>query len=277
MQFTISLAQMHIHTGQLERNMARAAEFAQAAADRSSAMLLLPELWPYGYDLPEARVFAQAAPQILAELRRLATLHGLCIGGSLLLMSGEEVYNTLAWVDPQQPLPVYYRKTHLFRLMDEDRWLAPGKSLQQVDTPWGVAGLAICYDLRFPELFRRYALEGASSFILPAEWPARRIEHWQVLLRARAIENQCFMFAANCVGGEFGGRSAVINPWGEVLVEGSPGSEALLTAQIDTAQLDQARSFMPVFRDRRPDLYERPPAARVPPEAPPRHTGQAEG
>jgi predicted amidohydrolase len=113
--------------------------------------------------------------------------------------------------------------------------------------------------LRFPELFRQYALSGAVGYFLTAEWPIRRINHWQILLRARAIENQAFMLAANCVGqsgkDQFGGSSAVISPWGEVLVEGDQSNEALLTTGIDTDQIEQARQFMPVFQDRRPELY----------------------
>jgi omega-amidase len=128
-----------------------------------------------------------------------------------------------------------------------------------VPAPWGQTGLAICYDLRFPELFRRYAVGGACGLALSAEWPSRRAAHWQTLLRARAIENQCFVFGANCVGPvfneQFGGCSAAVSPWGEVLVEGSSSSEELLITEIDTEALEQARSFLPVFQDRRPDLY----------------------
>jgi len=95
--------------------------------------------------------------------------------------------------------------------------------------------------------------------LLPAEWPDRRIEHWKILLRARAIENQCFMFAVNCVGvsskEQFGGFSAAVSPWGETIAEGNGSDEMLLHAEFDTEQIDQARQFMPVFQDRRPDAY----------------------
>lgn len=131
--------------------------------------------------------------------------------------------------------------------------------LLQIHAPWGETGLAICYDLRFPEMFRRYALDGVQTMIISAEWPLQRIEHWQTLLRARAIENQCFVIAANCVGqcgGEnFGGRSAVISPWGEVLVEGQSDQPELLTVTFDTGQVDEVRRRIPVLIDRRPDLY----------------------
>ena len=259
MRFTISLAQMHIQVGLLDHNMARAVEFIAQASRLSSSFLLLPELWPSGYDLPNAARYAQSAPEIMLELQRQAKLHQICLGGSLITASSDGLYNTFAWIDPTLAEPVFYRKIHLFRLMQEDQWLKVGQTSQKVLTPWGVAGLAVCYDLRFPELFRRYALEGATSVILAAEWPIRRINHWQTLLRARAIENQSFVFAANCVGPSakdvFGGCSSVISPWGEILIEGDQTNEALLTTEIETDQIEQVRQFMPVFQDRQPDTY----------------------
>ena len=126
------------------------------------------------------------------------------------------------------------------------------------DTPWGPAGGAICYDLRFPELFRRYALDGALFCLLPSEWPHPRLAHWRTLLRARAIENQMFVVACNRVvetgDNRFFGHSAVIDPWGETLVEGDE-SEVLLFATLDTALVADVRQRIPVFADRRPAAY----------------------
>ena len=259
MQITVSLAQMHIQVGQVEENMTRASDFISQASSLSSTLVLLPELWSSGYDLANAAYYAQAAPEIVNELQRLAKQNRICVGGSILMSSEGGQSNTFTWIDPDLKNPIYYRKIHLFRLMQEDQWLQPGNSLQTVQTALGPAGLAICYDLRFPELFRQYALSGAVGYFLSAEWPIRRINHWQILLRARAIENQAFMLAANCVGQSgkdlFGGSSAVISPWGEVLVEGDQTNEALLTSGIDTDQIEQARQFMPVFQDRRSELY----------------------
>ncbi len=125
--------------------------------------------------------------------------------------------------------------------------------------PWGTAGLAICYDLRFPELFRGYALAGARLILLPAEWPHPRLAHWRTLLRARAIENQYFVAACNRVGADpngtrFFGHSTLIDPWGEAIAEA--GEEpCLLTATLDLAQVEEIRRKIPVFEDRRTDLY----------------------
>jgi omega-amidase len=259
MNFKISLAQLHIHAGDLDSNLQNALRMIESAVNEHSQLVLLPELWSSGYDLENAIGYAQETPRILALLQELSQQHQICIGGSLLESTTGGIYNTFAWIDPSSPIPVYYRKAHLFRLMQEEKWLQPGKALQTVHAPWGKSGLAICYDLRFPELFRHYALQDVNTFILSAEWPSHRIDHWQTLLRARAIENLSFVLAANCIGpaykDQFGGHSAVISPWGETLIEGSAFEEELLTTEIDTDQIERARGFLPVFEDRREDLY----------------------
>ncbi|HEX7393789.1 MAG TPA: carbon-nitrogen family hydrolase [Anaerolineaceae bacterium] len=259
MNFKISLAQLHIYGGDPDRNLQTAVQMIDQAAADGSHFILFPELWSSGYDLENAARHALKSPEILAELKRLATARQIIIGGSLLESTPQGLYNTFSWIDPSASEIIAYRKIHLFRLMDEEKWLNPGNSLRTVQAPWGATGLAICYDLRFPELFRSYVLQGAQGLLLSAEWPVRRIYHWQTLLRARAIENQCFVFAANCAGPvfneQFGGCSTVVTPWGETLVEGSQSGQELLTVEIDTGLVAQARNFMPIFQDRRPDLY----------------------
>jgi len=249
---------MNIRFGKPQENLKKAVQMIENTAADGASAVILPELWSSGYDLENAGRHAGHSPEILAELQRLADTHRICIGGSLLESAAGGLFNAFTWIAPQA-VPQVYRKVHLFRLMAEDQWLTPGSQMCAVQAPWGKSGLAVCYDLRFPELFRRYALDGARAFILPAEWPARRSEHWKILLRARAIENQCFLLAANCVGSspkdQFGGCSALVSPWGEVLAEGSSSEEMVLSARLDTDLLDQAREFMPVFQDRRPDVY----------------------
>jgi predicted amidohydrolase len=143
--------------------------------------------------------------------------------------------------------------------MDEDKWLQPGTQLICTDFQWGKAGLAVCYDLRFPEMFRKYALKGTRLVFIPAEWPAARVSHWSTLLRARAIENQMFVVGVNCVGKigneTFGGSSTIISPWGETIAEANNQDEQLITAEIDLDQVDEFRMKIPVFEDRRPDIY----------------------
>jgi predicted amidohydrolase len=176
----------------------------------------------------------------------------------LALDENNQPTNTSILFDPQGQQAGLYRKIHLFGVMNEDEHLAPGQHLTTVETSWGQSGLAICYDLRFAEMFRTYALNGVNMVYLPAEWPHPRLAHWQTLLRARAIENQMFMVGVNRVGHDgtysFFGHSAIIDPWGNAVVEGGE-TEVLLTATIETDLVAEVRQKIPVFKDRRPELY----------------------
>jgi predicted amidohydrolase len=181
------------------------------------------------------------------------------VGSTLSALGGEKYGNTLTVFSPQGRMLAEYSKIHLFRLMQEEKYLTAGNQPVCVDLPFGRAGLAICYDLRFPELFRGYALAGADLVFLPSEWPRPRLSHWQTLVRARAIENQIFMVAVNRVGrdtaNEFFGHSLVVDPWGEILTEGGEGEE-LITVEIDPLKVQEARRKIPILQDRRPDVYK---------------------
>jgi predicted amidohydrolase len=142
--------------------------------------------------------------------------------------------------------------------MGETEFMAPGNTLPTFHLPWGRVALAICYDLRFPELWRTYAYAGAQVVLIPAEWPSRRVEHWRLLLRARAVENQMLVVGCNRAGrdadGEFGGYSAAVDPWGRVLVEGG-GEPGLFVATLDLDEVARARKQFPFLEDRRPGVY----------------------
>lgn len=261
---TISLVQMDCRIGDPEANFIHAANAVAEAARRGSDLVLLPELWNTAYALDAAPSLASPLAQNAGEsgwfgrMARLAAEHHLFVGGSMLEARAGRFYNCFALYGPDGVLYGAYRKVHLFRLMDEEKYLAPGEESVSLDLPWGQTGLAICYDLRFPELFRGYALAGARLMLIPAEWPHPRREHWRTLLRARAIENQCFVASCNRVGvtgnSTFFGASAVIDPWGETLIEAGE-VETLLTVTIDTNLVEQVRRRIPVFEDRRADLY----------------------
>jgi len=255
----ISLAQMAFEFGDQEANFESAAQRVVEAAALGSDLVLLPELWASGYDLPNWQKYATPLDEgLFARLSALAREHQIAIGGSLLEARHDKAFNTFVLFGPDgSPLGVY-RKIHRFRLLQEEKYLGAGDSLGLVQAPWGPTGLAICYDLRFPEMFRPYAIGGARLLLLVAEWPESRIEHWCKLLQARAIENQVFIAAVNKVGEsqgvKLGGHSVIIDPWGEPLVE-EHDQEALLTAEIYFKEADKARRFIPVFRDRREDIY----------------------
>ncbi|MBN1284984.1 MAG: carbon-nitrogen family hydrolase [Anaerolineae bacterium] len=251
---------MDIVPGEPDANFAAAAALVEEAAERGSDLVVLPELWDSGFALDRAVVLASAFGEgLFRRVAELARRHRIHVTGSMLEKHGGKVYNCMAVFAPNGDIVGIYRKTHLIGLMGEDQWLAPGDMLTVLDLPWGRTGLALCYDLRFPELFRRYVVDqGARFIILPAAWPLPRRTHWRILTRARAIENQCFLAACNRVGQsgkyEFFGASALIDPWGERLVEAGD-VPALLTVTVDMGRVDEVRAALPALADRRSDLY----------------------
>ncbi|KIH77746.1 Carbon-nitrogen hydrolase [Geoalkalibacter ferrihydriticus] len=256
-QIRSAAIQFNITLGDVARNRGKAFSALQQAADDGVQLAVLPEMWSTGYDYRRLVELAKETPAILAELQETAARLGLVVVGSLPESEDGKLYNSATVIDRGE-LRGRYRKLHLFSTMGEDRFLAAGDSTLVVPTSVGRLGVAICYDLRFPELFRKLALEGAEILCLPAEWPKPRQEHWRTLLRARAIENQQFVVAANCCGIQgkldFFGMSLLISPWGEVLAEGGE-TDCQPTALFDFEQMTSFRSKIRCFQDRRPEIY----------------------
>jgi len=259
-ELKIALGQFDVILGDSAANLETVARLAAAAAAEQADILVLPELWSTGYDLENAGSHATGiASGIFRSAAELAAQHSIHLLGSCLSLISDNSYgNTAVLFDDQGASIGAYSKGHLFGLMAEQNYLTAGDKLALLDTKWGKVGLAVCYDLRFPELFRAYALGGAKIVFLPSEWPHPRMRHWRTLLRARAIENQMFIVACNRVGSsrgfDFFGHSCIIDPWGETVVEGGEGA-ALIVAQINVPDVEATRSKMPVLSDRRPNLY----------------------
>ncbi|MGA3033293.1 MAG: carbon-nitrogen family hydrolase [Terracidiphilus sp.] len=256
----IALAQFDVKSGKTAQNLATATEYLALAAGQGAHLVVLPELWSSGYDLEHCRIHAQASQyEVLPALSKLARRHRIYVVGSVLKANASrEVFNSAVLLGPGTGAVRAYHKIHLFGPMREDRFLTPGRTTPIFQMPFGPIALAICYDLRFPELFRKYALGGAQLVVVCAQWPAPRLEHWRTLVRARAIENQFFVVACNRMGSSqgtrFAGHSMIVDPWGNVLREG--GSRAgLITEDIDFQAVNEARSRIPALRDRRPAVY----------------------
>jgi omega-amidase len=263
MELKIALAQMVVALGQPGLNEETARSLVARAAAAGAQLVVLPELWFSGYDLARAADHAAALDEgAFAAMSELARTHGLYLTGTSLEANPHGLpYNTAALFDPQGELVGAYRKVHLWAPMGEVEHMAPGGELPTFDLPWGRTALAICYDLRFPEAWRRFATDGARLAVIPAEWPAKRVEHWRLFLRARAVENQFFVAGCNRAGVDpdpagtaFGGYSAVSDPWGNLLVEGTLEPDLLL-ATLDLDEVDNARRLFPFLADRRTDLY----------------------
>ncbi len=256
---TLALAQTDIALGKLETNLRAAEDLVERAAAQGVQLVLFPELWATGYALDRLASLAHPLGEgPFAAMARWAQRYGLAVGGSHLEATAEGVYNTLALYGPEGRLWGAYRKIHLFGPMHEARFLTPGDRVGLASSPWGPLGLAVCYDLRFPELFRLQAVAGARLLLVVAEWPQVRMDHWHILLRARAVENQAFVAAVNRVGRDqatvFGGGSSVVDPQGKLLARLAREPD-LLVVTLDLQAADAVRRTFSPLQDRRPAAY----------------------
>lgn len=256
-----AVCQFQPRHGAIDENIESAEAAISRASDNGAKLVVLPELWSCGLNMDNLAGYAEKTPQILEQLGRLAAGHRVIVAGSLPERSGNKVFNTLHVLDETGVPAGAYRKIHLFSLMDEDKYFSRGSRPVICRTMAGRLGLMICYDLRFPELCRSLAVNGADIVIVCAQWPASRIDHWDALLRARAIENQIFIVAANrcdnadAEGFEFNGHSRIISPTGEILAFGgeAPGEA---DAEIDLSEIRAFRNRFSTIDERIPDAYE---------------------
>lgn len=220
-------------------------------------LMVLPELWHVGaFDIDGARENAQAIDGPLVEaLAALAGEHKIWLhGGSIAERAVDgSFYNTSLMFAPDGELVASYRKIHLFGFDGgETTLMSGGDELVVVDTPLGPTGLATCYDLRFPEMFRALVAGGATAILVSSGWPTPRIEHWDVLTRARAIENQAWVLACNEVGNQpgisLGGHSVAIDPRGVVIAQAGEAEEVLLV-EVDPDEAVRWREQFPALRD----------------------------
>lgn len=253
--------QMTVEKGDRAANHAAVRRLAAEAVTRCAPdVIVLPELWSTGYALERAAELASSdGLKDAAFLGALARELGVAFaGGSVLASRGGRVFNRAQVVDSKGRYVAGYDKIHLFRLMDEDKFLAAGDAPQWFNLGGMRCSSVICYDIRFCELPRLLAVGGAEVLFVSAEWPDPRTEHWRTLLRARAIENQMFVAACNRCGETegtvFAGYSALIAPDGTVLAEAGSGEE-IIWADFDADALRRTREIIPVFQDRVPELY----------------------
>jgi omega-amidase len=256
MNIEITLAQIHSEFGQPQKNMQKFLDILQKIHPVSEHILILPELWSSGFDLKNCVHHAPVDAEILHELTQQAISRKIWIGGSYLTCEGSAYYNTFVYLGPRGEKAIY-RKIHLIRLMNEQRWFSPGHQYTMVNTNHASIGLSICYDLRFPAFFQALAHAGCNLFLLPAAWPISRIAHWNLLLPARAVENQSFFAACNAVGSThreiFGGSSKLVSPWGEILFQASQTDENIETTSIDMDEATKIRQQFPYLKEQQED------------------------
>ena len=244
-----------------DENFAHAADLISQAMAEKPDVLVLPETWNTGF-FPRENLESlcdRDGQRVKQEIGALAAKFSVnIVAGSVSNVRDGKVYNTAMVFDRTGACIASYDKTHLFTPMGEDEFYTPGDHLCRFTLDGVSCGLIICYDVRFPELTRSLTVPGLDMLFVVSQWPKVRTFHLRSLTTARAIENQMFVACCNSCGkaGEtvYGGSSAIIDPWGETIALAGE-EEQLLTADCDLQILTNIRSTIPVFRDRRPELY----------------------
>ena len=281
----LAMAQM-TSSNRHDTNISALQQIAVEAADKGAQMLALPEAAGLmNRDLASARqaVVPEAADPFIAACRDVARAHGMWVqtGSTPVLEESDGRFrNRGHLIDPSGEIVARYDKIHLFDVdlpgetprRESDRYV-PGERAEVADTPWGPVGLSICYDLRFPHLYRDYARLGAAMLFVPSAFAlATGAAHWEVLLRSRAIENGCFVIAAAQTGQHDDGRqtwghSLIIDPWGKVLCDMEQRT-GLAVLDLDMAAVGKARNAVPSLRNERDYAPARLPAHSINPERP---------
>jgi omega-amidase len=254
----VAAVQMDIVLGNPPANRAKAFRMVEKAAQQQAKIILLPELWTTGYCLEKVHLLAETktGPSI-GGLQKLARRYGVTITGSIAEKSHNGVFNT-AYVINQNGLLGRYRKIHLVPFMSETTYFKAGRELPIFHSNGVKFAVTVCYDLRFPELISLLGYQKIDLCLNTAEYIVPRLEHWRIMLRARAIENQFFVLAATRIGHDgthaYFGHSLIIDPLGEILAEAGEFEE-IITAELDLNLLQKVRTQLPLLENRRPALY----------------------
>jgi predicted amidohydrolase len=254
-----------------EKNIESALSLLDKAADKKADMAALPEMFTYMGKKEMYRSVAEEVPgTVSAKLADKAREHGMWVhGGSMFEIADEQdkVHNTTVVFDPAGEIQATYRKIHLFDVeigdevvTQESRRVVAGDNIVTFDTKFATIGLSICYDLRFPELFSSLADKGADIIVLPAAFTKHTgKDHWETLLRARAIETQSYVVAPGQIGPKPDsvpsyGRSLIVDPWGNVVSKASD-MVGVTTAEIDLEYLNSVQKELPSLKHKRQDTY----------------------
>ena len=257
----VAAAQIDCTLGDISANVRTMRDFAGRARTAGAELVVFPEMADTGYAMgvirEQATTWREGAVPALQELARGLSL---AIISGVSEREGDVIYNSQVVIDSAGAIVARYRKTHLFTPIEEDKCFAAGADLASFALGRVTFGLTICYDLRFPEIYRALAVDhGVNVFINSSAWPFPRVEHLRILATARAIENQSYVILANRVGRDEGvpfcGTSAVIDPYGVVVAAASADREELIVADLSLEVLHAVRERMPVFAQRRPELY----------------------
>ena len=257
----VACLQMDMKLGMPQENFCRAEKLISEAVKQKPDVLVLPETWNTGFFPKENlnQLCCNDCKEVNLCIGALAKKYGVnIVAGSVSNVRDGRVFNTATVFNRQGECIASYDKTHLFTPMGEDNYYTKGDRLCRFTLDGVRCGVIICYDLRFPELTRRLALQGLDVLFVVSQWPAERVFHLRSLTTARAIENQIFVVCCNSCGQAdrtlYGGNSSIIDPLGKTLAIAGEGQQ-IITADCDIQAFSEICEKIPVFRDRRPELY----------------------
>jgi predicted amidohydrolase len=259
----VSVAQISCSLGEPEGNLSKVRDFSKRAKKADAELILFPEMTDTGYSMPVIQKHAREwKGGFVATLQEIANELSIAIVSGVSERDGSSIYNSQVLVDPKGEIVAKYRKTHLYAVapVEEQMCFAPGDCFTSFKLGGLQFGFSICYDLRFPEMYRKLATQQhVGAFLISSAWPFPRVEHFQVLAQARAIENQAYVIASNRVGKDddlwFCGNSAIIDPRGVIIAAASADREELIHADLSQELVQSVRNRVQSLGHRRQDLY----------------------
>src|SRR5947208_15160366 len=259
----IALFQISCSLGDSEANLAKVHFLSRAVNDVGAELIVFPEMTDTGYSMSVIQKYAgHWKSGFVPGLEEIASELSIAIVSGVSERDGSSIYNSQVLVDAEGDIVAKYRKTHLYAVapVEEQTCFAPGDSFASFELGELRFGCSICYDLRFPEIYRKLVTEqNVGALLISSAWPFPRVEHWCVLAQARAIENQAYVIASNRVGKDedlwFCGSSAIIDPRGVVIAAASADREELIQADLSQELVDSVRQRVQSLGHRREDLY----------------------
>jgi predicted amidohydrolase len=259
----IAVAQISCSLGDPEANLSKVHDFSRRAKDISAELIVFPEMTDTGYSMSVIQKHADHWKSgFVAGLQEIAKQLSIAIVSGVSERDGSSIYNSQVLVDAEGEIVAKYRKAHLYAVapVEEQTCFTPGDSFASFRLGGLRFGFSICYDLRFPEMYRKMATEqNVAAFVISSAWPFPRVEHFRTLALARAIENQSYVVASNRVGKDddlwFCGSSAIIDPRGVVIAAASADREELIHADLSLELVDSVRQRVQSLGHRRQDLY----------------------
>jgi omega-amidase len=259
----VAVAQISCSLGDSEANLAKVHDFSRTAKDLSAELIVFPEMTDTGYSMSVIQKHAgHWKSGFVAGLQKIASELSIAIVSGVSERDESSIYNSQVLVDAKGDIVAKYRKTHLYAVapVEEQTCFAPGNSFASFELGGLKFGFSICYDLRFPELYRKLVTEkDVDAFVISSAWPFPRDEHFRVLAQARAIENQAYVIASNRVGKDedlwFCGSSAIIDPRGVVIAAASADRDELIYGDLSQELVHSVRERVQSLGHRRRDLY----------------------